>query len=185
MHRLTALLLSSLLLSGCASLQRLAEGALDKPRLRFVQATVTAVDLEGTTVALHFTLENPNDVAFRVAGATWRLEVESAEVAKGDLPGGVALASRATAPFAVTVRLRWTEVARLGELARRQAEVAYLVDGAVRVESPIGELSLPYRHEGRLPVRTPFHTPVRGQLSSQLELEVDRRLDPCRPDVTA
>jgi LEA14-like dessication related protein len=185
MRRLAALLISFSLVTGCASLQHLAEGAFEKPRLHFVEAKVTAVDLEGTTVALHFTLENPNDLSFRVAGATWRLEVEAAEVADGALPGGVTLPSRATAPFEVSVRLRWADVARLAEQVRRQAQVGYRVDGAVRVETPIGELALPYQHEGHLPVpRLPDVRLVRAavDVNSLTDLELDLTLDVENPN---
>jgi LEA14-like dessication related protein len=185
MRRLAALLISSSLVAGCASLQHLAEGAFEKPRLHFVEAKVTAVDLEGTTVALHFTLENPNDLSFRVAGATWRLEVEAAEVAEGALPGGVTLPSRATAPFVVSVRLRWADVARLAGQAQRQPQVAYLVDGAIRVETPIGELALPYRHEGHLPVpRLPDVRLARASVDviSLTDLELDLTLDVENPN---
>jgi LEA14-like dessication related protein len=185
MPRLGLLLASALLLSGCASLQRVAAGALDKPRLHFEEATVAAVDLEGTTVVLHFALENPNDISFRVAGATWRLEVEAAEVADGELPGGVTLPARTTAPFAVTVRLRWADVARLAEQARRQAQVAYRVDGAIRVETPIGEVALPYQHEGRVPVpRLPALRLARAsvEVNSLTDLTLDLTLDVENPN---
>jgi LEA14-like dessication related protein len=185
MPRLQILLASALLLSGCASLQHLAAGAFDKPRLHFVEATVAAMDLEGTTVALHFTLENPNDLSFRVAGATWRLEVEAAEVAEGALPGGLTLPSRGTAPFVVSVRLRWADVARLAGQAQRQPQVAFSVAGTIRVETPIGEVALPYRHEGRVPVpRLPALRLARAtvDVNSLTDLTLDLTLDVENPN---
>lgn len=180
-----AVLLVPLLLSGCASLQRLAEGTLEKPRLRFEKAEVAAVDLEGTTLVLDFTVENPNDLTFEVAGATWRLAVEGAEVADGDVPGGVALPARGKAPFAVTVRLRWADAARLADQVRQQPEVAWRVEGAIAVESPVGRLSLPYSHDGRLPVpRLPGLRLAGGSLevASFTELEVELSLDVTNPN---
>jgi LEA14-like dessication related protein len=152
MRRLPVLLAATLLLAGCASLQRLAAAAITAPRLKLQQATVAAVDLEGATVHLAFTLENPNDVAFKVARASWRLDVEEARVAEGEVPGGLTLAARGTAPFGVSVRLRWGDVQRLAERAGRQEQVAYRIEGAVGVESPLGVLTLPFTHQGRLPV---------------------------------
>jgi LEA14-like dessication related protein len=184
MRRL-AVLLVPLLLAGCASLQKLAAGALDAPRLRFERATVAAVDLEGTTLVLDFTVENPNEVSFEVAGATWRLAIEGAEVAVGDLPGGVALPARGTAPFAVTVRLRWAEAARLAEQVRRQPEVGWRVEGSITVESPVGRLSLPYRHEGRVPVPRLPGLRLAGaslEVASFTEIEVDLSIDVTNPN---
>ncbi len=180
MRRLSALFLLATLLSGCASMQRLAASAIASPRLQFEKATVTALDLDGTTVVLDFTLENPNDIAFRVAGATWRLDVEGSRLGEGELPGGVTLPSRGKAPFAVTVRLRWADLARLTEQVRRQAEVAYRVAGVIRVETPIGVLELPYRHEGRLPVPRLPALRLAGasvDVNSFTELELELTLD--------
>lgn len=180
MRRLSLLLISALLLPGCASMQRLAASALASPRLQFEKATVTALDLDGTTVVLDFTLENPNDIAFRVASATWKLEVEGSRVSEGELPGGVTLPSRGKAPFAVTVRLRWADVARLTEQVRRQAEVAYRVAGVIRVGTPLGDVELPYQHEGRLPVPRLPAVRLAGaavDVSSLTELELELTLD--------
>jgi LEA14-like dessication related protein len=185
MRRLSALLASAALLAGCASVQRLAAAALSPPRLHFDQATVTSLDLEGTTVLLAFTLENPNDVELRVASATWRLEVEEARVSEGELPGGVTLPSRGTAPFAVTVRLRWADVARLAEQARRQSQVAYRIGGVIGVETPVGVVALPYHHQGRLPV--PSLPALRlanasVDMTSLTDLELDLTLDVENPN---
>jgi LEA14-like dessication related protein len=180
MRRLSALLISTVLLSGCASLQRLAAGAFASPRLQFEKATMTALDLDGATVVLDFTLENPNDVAFRVASATWRLDAEGARVSEGQLPGGVTLPSRGKAPFAVTVRLRWADVARLTEQLQGKSEVAYRVAGVIRVDTPLGVVELPYQHEGHLPVpRLPVVRLAGASVDviSFTELELELTLD--------
>lgn len=185
MRRLAALLASAVLLSGCASVQRLAAAAITPPRLHFERATLAALDLEGTTVVLAFTVENPNDLSLRVASATWRLDVEEARVSEGELPGGATLPARGTAPFAVSVRLRWAEVSRLAERARRQPEVAYRIGGVIGVETPVGTLELPYHHEGRLPVpKLPELRLARASvdMASLTELELQLTLEVVNPN---
>lgn len=151
MRRLALLLVPVLLLAGCASVQRLAASVFAPPRLRLERATVTEADLEGSTVQLDLTVENPNDLGFRVAGATWRLEVEGAEVSAGALPGGVALPARERSPFPVMVRLHWTDLIWVAGLAARQPQVAYRIDGTVSVDTPVGAVTLPWHHGGALP----------------------------------
>jgi LEA14-like dessication related protein len=152
MTRLAALACSALLVSGCAGLQRLAELSLTPPTVTVERATVAALDVEGATVLLELTLKNPNDVAFEVARAGWRLEVEETEVGEGQLPGGLAIPARGTAPFSVTVRVRWVDVTQLVERVRRQERVAYRVSGTVGVETPVGVMDLAFKHAGTLPV---------------------------------
>jgi LEA14-like dessication related protein len=159
--------------------QRLAAAAFTPPRLHFNQATVGVVDLEGATVRLDFTVENPNGVPVEVASASWRLQVEGAEVSRGELPGGVTLPARQSAPVAVTARLRWADVARVVEPLRRQPEVAYRIDGDVGIETPVGLLTLPYRHQGRVPVpRLPALrlVGVSATMSSLTDLELGLEL---------
>jgi LEA14-like dessication related protein len=151
-RRLSLLLLPTLLLGGCASVQRLAAAAFTPPRLHLERARVAEVDLEGAAVVLDLTIENPNDLALRVARASWRLQVEGAQVSEGQLPGGLALPARGTAPFALTVRIRWADLTRLAEQLRHQATVAYRIDGTVGVETPLGVLSPSFKHQGQVPV---------------------------------
>ena len=119
MTRLVALICSAFLLGGCAGLQRLADLSFVSPRVTLAQASIAQADLDGATVRLDLLLENPNDVAFEVAQATWRLEVEQVQVGEGALPGGLGIPARGTAPFAVTVRVRWADVQRLVERVGR------------------------------------------------------------------
>jgi len=152
MRRLALLLLPALFLGGCASMQRLAASAFAPPRLQLDQVRIAEVDLVGTTVVLDFTIDNPNDLALRVTSATWRLQVEGAQVSEGTLPGGLTLPARGQAPLAMTVRLRWADVTRLAEQVRHQTQVAYRIDGAVSVETPVGLVSPKFKHQGQVPV---------------------------------
>lgn len=152
MTRLAALIGSALLLSGCAGLQRLAELSLTPPTVTLERTSIASLDFEGATIGLELTLKNPNDVAVQVARASWRLAVEESDVGEGELPGGVTIPSRGTAPFAVTVRVRWADVTRLAGRARRQEQVAYRVSGTVSVGTPVGVMDLAFKHAGTLPV---------------------------------
>ncbi len=152
MTRLAALICSAILLSACAELQRLTDLAFASPSLELERATIAALDLDGATIRLDLTLKNPNDVALEVAQASWRLEVEEAEAGAGKLPRGLAIPSRGTAPFAVEVRLRWADVARVVEQARQREQLAYRISGTVGVQTPAGVVALAFRHAGQLPV---------------------------------
>jgi LEA14-like dessication related protein len=180
MRRLPALVSCALLLSGCASMQRLAAAAFAAPSLHLDRATVASLDIDGASAALDFTLDNPNDVAFRVAGATWRLEVEEVQVTEGELPGGVSLPARGTAAFTVAVRLRWAEVEWLAGLARRQARVDYRIHGLIAIETPAGLIEVPYQHRGELPVPRPPELRLAGasvDMTSLTDLELDLSID--------
>ena len=100
----------SLALASCAGLQDLARTAFERPRLAFRSAAVEGLDLEGATVALRFDLENPNGFGLDLARVGYGLEVEGTRIATGDLPGGLAIPARGTAPLTVPVRVRFADV---------------------------------------------------------------------------
>jgi LEA14-like dessication related protein len=185
MRPLAALICSAFLLGGCAGLQRLADGSLDSPQLTLVQASVAEADSEGATVRLDLTLENPNDLAFEVASARWRLEVEGTELGKGALPGGLAIPARDVVPFGVTVRVRWAEVRRLVERVGKKEQVAYRISGSVGVKTPVGLVALAFDHAGKLPVPRLPTLRLAGaavELASFTELDLELALEVENPN---
>lgn len=185
MDRLVALICSAFLLGGCAGLQRLADLSLASPRVTLAQASIAQADLDGATVRLDLLLENPNDVAFEVAQANWRLEVEQVRVGEGALPGGLAIPARGTAPFAVTVRVRWADVQRLVERVGKREQVDYKVSGTVGVRTPVGLVSLAFSHSGKLPVpRLPALrlTGASVEVASFTELDLELALEVENPN---
>lgn len=140
-----------LALAGCAGLHDLARGALERPTLTFRSASLEALDLEGATVGFRFDLENPNGFGVDVARIGWNVEVEGTRIAAGELPGGLAVRARATAPVTFPVRVRFQDVPGIVSLLRGgRDELAYRLSGAIGVRTPVGVVDLPLSHSDRL-----------------------------------
>jgi LEA14-like dessication related protein len=138
-------------LAGCAGLQDLARGALERPTLTFRSASLQALDLEGATVGFTFDLENPNGFGVDVARIGWNVEVEGTRIAGGELPGGLAVRARATAPVTFPVRVRFQDVPGIVSLLRGgRDELAYRLSGAIGVKTPVGVVDLPLSHSDRV-----------------------------------
>jgi LEA14-like dessication related protein len=149
--RPTLVVALSLSLVSCAGLQDLARAAFERPRLQFRSAAVDALDLEGATVALKFDLENPNGFGLDLAKIGYGLEVEGTRIATGDLPGGLAIPARGSAPLTVPVRVRFADVPGIVSLITGGRDaVRYRVSGNVGVNTPVGLVDLPMAHEDRL-----------------------------------
>src|SRR5512146_3306872 len=110
MRKIAALTVPLLLLAACAGLEKFAASAVQKPKLTFRSATVQALDLEGATLALTWDLENPNGFGVDLARVGWSLDAEGTRVASGDLPGGLKIPAKATAPVTFPVRVRFQDV---------------------------------------------------------------------------
>lgn len=142
----------ALTLSGCAFLQRIAQGGFQPPKLTFQSWSADRLDLEGVTIALHYQLENPNQIGLDLRRLTYKLAVEGTQVGEGELPAGIQVPPRGTAAVAVPVRVRWRDVPRFTEILLNRAEVTYRITGSAGVGSALGTIDLPFDHQDRVAI---------------------------------
>src|SRR5690242_3515463 len=96
-----------LTLSGCAFLQRIAQGSFQPPKLTYQSWSADQLDLEGVTIALHYQLENPNQIGLDLRRLSYKLEVEGTQAGEGELPAGLQVPPGGSTAVAIPVRLRW------------------------------------------------------------------------------
>ncbi len=180
--RKTAIALALVVAAGCAGLRDLAKVAFETPRLEFRSASLQALDLEGATIGVAFDLTNPNGFGLDLARAGWGVEVEGTRVATGEMPGGLAIPAKGTAPLTIPVRIRFQDVPGIVSLltTRREA-LRYKLSGSAGVRTPIGVIDLPISHEDqiRLPGLPGFAVEgvsIRGASFSDVALDVKLRV---------
>jgi LEA14-like dessication related protein len=147
--RLLLSVLALLTLAGCAEVGKLAASVVIPPKLTCRAVNVSALDLEGATLAFDFDIENKNGFGLKVARIGYAIEVESTKV-EGTAPGGLELPARARAPLTLTARLRWRDVPALASMLGKQDAVRYKLAGTVGVQTPVGVLDLSVEREGKL-----------------------------------
>ena len=161
--RKIALAAPLLLLAGCASIEKFAAAAVQKPKLTFRTASVQALDLEGATVGFTFDLENPNGFGVDVARVAWTVDAEGTRVASGDLPGGLQIKANATAPVTFPVRIRFQDVPGIVTLfSSGNDAIAYRLAATVGVRTPVGVLDVPVSHQDRLKLPATPHFALEG-----------------------
>jgi LEA14-like dessication related protein len=149
--RKIALVAPLLLLAACAGLNELAASAVQKPKLTFRSVSLTAVDLEGATLAFTWDLENPNGFGVNLARVGWTIDVEGTRVASGDLPGGVEIRANGTAPLTFPVHVRYKDVPGIVSLlGSKKDAVRYKLAGTVGIRTPLGILDVPMSREDKL-----------------------------------
>lgn len=149
--RKIALALPLLLLAGCAGLNEFAASAVQKPKLTFRAVSLSSLDLEGATLAFTYDLENPNGFGLNLATVGYTVDVEGTRVASGEVPGGVEIKAKGTAPLTFPVHVRFQDVPGIVSLlGTRKDAVRYKLGGHVGVRTPLGVLDVPMSHEDRL-----------------------------------
>ena len=180
--RKLALVVPLLALAACAGIEKLAASAVQPPKLTFKSAALQALDLEGATLAFTWDLENPNGFGVDVARVAWSVDAEGTRIASGDLPGGVKIAARATAPVTFPVRVRFQDVPGIvGLLTSGKDQLAYQLAAKVGVNTPVGVVEVPVSHAGHvaLPATPRFALEgisVRSLSFSEVSLDVRVRV---------
>lgn len=177
-----ALLSCLALLPGCAEIGKLAAAAVDPPKLTFRSVSVRSLDLDGATMGFNFDIENRNAFGLEVAKITYGLEVEGTRVTTGDIPGGLKLPAKGTAPLTFTARLRYRDVPGIASLLGKRETVRYKLSGSVGVQTALGVLELPMSHEDQVKLpRAPRFSldgiSIRSASLTRLALEVRVRIE--------
>jgi LEA14-like dessication related protein len=136
-------------LLACATAKTRPPPEFPRPRITLLSADVESLDFRGAALAFTCLVENPLEVPVALSGATWQLDVQGHRVAVGELPGGVAVDGRGTAPLRIAAAVRFSEVPRFAWEMLRHEEVAYRLSVAAAVATPAGPVQVPLVHDGR------------------------------------
>jgi LEA14-like dessication related protein len=144
-----------LAIAGCAGVRDLVSRSFERPTLTFQSASLEGLDLEGVTVSLHYRVDNPNGVGLQLARLGYALDVEGRRALAGELPAGVQIPARGSAPLVVPVRLRYRDLSEVLEILAARDQVGYRVSGHAGIDTPIGIVDLAFEHQGWAPVPRP------------------------------
>lgn len=135
-------------LASCATLQR----AVQKPSLRFKQASLAAISLGGATLDVVFDVQNPNPFGLSVAELDARFLVEGKQLVSTKPPLGIDLPARGTTELRLPMQIRFADVAGVAQAFLSKDQASYELTGNIGVDSPIGILRLPVGVKGQFDV---------------------------------
>jgi LEA14-like dessication related protein len=148
-----------LLLTGCVFLENLPDlGQLDDytPAVSLKDLDIRRVDFEGADVDFVFEVRNPNPVQVTLASFGWNLELGGQPFLDGADPDGFVLSADGKSDLSLPVSVKWTEVLALKQSLGEADYVPFSLSGDFGFNTPLGEIKLPYAHEGEFPmVRAP------------------------------
>lgn len=140
----TLLMLTALLLSGCALMQQLVE----TPTLRVANVSMASGGLMEQVVTFEFLVDNPNPFRLPVAGMAYTLELGGVEVGRGEQSQGITLPANGTARWPVTFRINGFKLAQ-GLLERGNLkDLDYRLFGSFRFSDSTSVPGLPFDKRG-------------------------------------
>jgi LEA14-like dessication related protein len=140
------------LLAGCASLQRMAKNAFQKPRLTFKTARLQKASLADATVDLVYQLENPNPLGLNLSSIDYAFFVEGKQVVAGTPPKGLNIAAKGKSELVFPANIKFADIAPVVQTFLNKDTASYKAQGSVGIQTPLGVLRFPLEHEGTFEV---------------------------------
>ena len=142
------LLLASVVVSSCATLEQLASGAFQKPTLTYKSSSLADVSLSGATLNVVTTVNNPNGVGLSLADLDYRLSIDGHQVATGRPPEGLQIPANGSADVTLPATFAYTDLGQAVATVLAKGNAGYKAEGTLGLKTPVGVVHLPLSHEG-------------------------------------
>jgi LEA14-like dessication related protein len=144
--RLAALAVLALALYGCKTLAR---QVFAQPVVEVKDVKVRAVGLQGGSLDVILDVYNPNEYRLDATAITYRVWVDSNEVATGMIEKLLTLSEKGRSEVVVPVDFTFAAVQKAMQGLTRRGYVDYRVAGEFSMVTPFGKITRPYSGTGR------------------------------------
>ncbi|MFN2571690.1 MAG: LEA type 2 family protein [Gemmatimonadales bacterium] len=138
-------------LSGCATLKNALQ--FQKPDVLLQEINVTGMGLSGGTLDLVFDVYNPNEYRLRSTRLEVALELAGTDFGEALIDKPLDLSPANHSRVIMPVRFTWAGVGAAARSLLQSQELPYGLNGAVMVDTPIGERRLQLSSKGNVPLR--------------------------------
>jgi LEA14-like dessication related protein len=144
-RRLPSAVLCVIALSGCASLGR---RLFATPTVELKDIHMKAIGLQGGSMDIILSVDNPNDYRLDATRLTYNLFVDTMRVAFGEIRKTATLEAHKKSEVVVPVSFSMQELIRATQLLSRTGGVDYRVNGEVTAATPTGSFTRQYAGQG-------------------------------------
>jgi len=144
--RRTLLAAAAALLAGCAALGRTA---FREPVVTLRSVTVTGLSLTGGALEVELQVANPNRFALDAPGMRYRVDVDTVQVAAGELEQRFRVAGGDSAVVRLPLQFTFRGLGAAGRSLLLSGTVPYRVRGALTVSTPVGTFTQPFDRAGQ------------------------------------
>ena len=148
--RLLAPLCALALPLGCSLFQTIAASGFQNPTLAFKDAQLAEVSLEGATVNLVVSVDNPNSQGISLAETDYQLQIEGNQLVAGKPPAGITIPANGKMDVTLPATVKFSELGSSLAALFSKHTVGYAASGHLGIQTPIGILALPIEKQGQL-----------------------------------
>lgn len=143
-------------LAACKGPIKLPELEAALPKVRFQNMNVDDVTWEGATTRFTFQVDNPHPIGLDLAAVNWDLDLAGSDFLDGNKDTEVQIAAQGQSDVRFPVSLKWSDVLAVVNGAQGQDTIPFALAGDLKLDTPLGPLTVPFQHAGDLPV---LHAP--------------------------
>lgn len=139
--------------AGCKTLDGLFRKSVKEPQVRFVQLHLRDLSLESVTMDFEMEIDNPNPVGVTLERLDYDLAIDGKRFVSGESDRKLRVAAQGSEPVRLPLTLTFAELAEgVALLLSDRDTVPYRLGVGFGVMTPVGEVRIPIRNEGDVPL---------------------------------
>jgi|GEM_PF-1181721 len=156
------------------------EKLFKQPEIKVKNVLLKRISTRDVSFLTVLAIDNPTPLRAELSGVDYDFELSGSRLARGETGSGVDVRPYDEALFEIPVDVNYEDLKKVYDNSAGKDYLPYRVEGEVRVKSPWGEIPIPYKAKGKLPVvRAPRVRQVKARLKSltfekaTVELKID------------
>lgn len=121
------------------------------PTLTPQRVTVNGVDASGLALTVSISAANPNSADLTVSDVSSHVTVANHDVGTVTVPQSLTLPAGKTTNIDVPVKVSWSDMSLVAQLAASNAPVPYSVDGTLELGGSLLHVGVPFQLNGSIP----------------------------------
>ena len=138
----------ALAMPGCSWLKNFAK----KPEVKLQKVDIVGIDFQQARLRADLLVSNRVNVPVKIAKVTYGVRIDDSKLASGEIVEAVEVPALGSVPVQVPFALSFEDVYRISEKYKEKDDAPYRLEGTLQVETPVGPVTLPFKHDGLLPV---------------------------------
>jgi len=151
----------------CAQTRGIIEKVIQVPTVSLADISVTDISARSMGLLLDLEINNPNPRGLELNALEYQVDLAEKPLFSGVSSEKMSLAANGTSHSKVPVSLSYKDVMAAYDSIKGRDEVPYKISGQAKVNSPIGEIPIPYSFQGSIPV-------IRPPRISEVSLKIDQ-----------
>ncbi len=156
------------------------EKLFKQPEIKVKNVLLKRISTSDASFVTVLAIDNPTPLRAKLAGVDYDFELSGQRLTRGETGSGVDVRPYDEALFEIPVEVNYEDLKKVYDNSEGKDYLPYRIEGEVRVKSPWGEIPIPYKAKGKLPVvRPPRVRQVKANLKSltfekaTVELKID------------